>query len=67
MGLAILYALLYLAGAILIIYVILWVLSLLGIVIPANIVKVIWAILIILSLIWIITHFSGQWSGHRLP
>lgn len=57
MMLAILYALLTLAGAILVIYVILWILGLLGIVIPENIRKVIWAILIILALIFIVTHF----------
>jgi len=53
----ILYALLSLAIVILVIYVILWVLSLLGIVIPDNIRKVIWAILIIIALIWICQHF----------
>jgi len=57
MMLAILYALLTLAGAILVIYVILWILGLLGIVIPENIRKVIWAILVILALIFIVTHF----------
>jgi hypothetical protein len=64
MLLTILYALLSLAGAILIIYLILWILGLLGIVIPENIRKVIWAILIILALIFIVTHFfSGADLG----
>jgi len=57
MLLAVLYALLTLAGAILVIYIILWILGLLGIVIPENIRKVIWAILVILALIFIVTHF----------
>jgi len=64
---AILFGLLYLAVAVLVIYVVLWLLGKLGIVIPANIVSVIWVILIILVLIWIVQHFAPVWSGHHLP
>jgi len=65
----ILYALLSLAVVILVIYVILWVLSLLGIVIPDNIRKIIYAILIILALIWICQHFDlfGSGLGCNIP
>jgi len=59
MLITILWALLTLAGAVLVIYLVLWILGLLGIVIPENIRKVIWAILLILALIFIVTHFLG--------
>jgi hypothetical protein len=59
MLISILYALLYLALVIGAIYLILWILGLLGIVIPENIRKVIWAVIIILALIWIVSNLGG--------
>jgi hypothetical protein len=59
-------ALLYLAIICVVIYVVIWVLGMLGVVIPANILKAIWAIVVILALIWLISHFSGSWSVHHL-
>ena len=64
---SVLYGLLYLAGVILVVYVILWILGLLGIAIPENIKKVIWAIVIILCLIWIVSNlFTGGGEHLRL-
>lgn len=53
----ILYGLLYLAGIILVVYIIFWILGLLGVAIPENIKKVIWAIVLILAIIWIVSAF----------
>jgi hypothetical protein len=55
--LTILYALLSLAIAVGVIYLILWVLGMLGLAIPPNIVKVVWVILLLLAVIWIFQHF----------
>ena len=63
MLITILYALLYLAIVVGIIYLVLWVLAKLGIAIPANIVNVIWVILLLLAVIWILEHF--HWVGLR--
>lgn len=62
----ILYALLYLAGAILIVYLVLWILGLLGINIPDNIRKVIFAIFIIVALIWIVSNLWPSFGFHHL-
>jgi hypothetical protein len=68
----ILWALVSLCIVVGVIYLILWVFGSLGLVIPANIVKVIWVILVLLALIFIIQHFfygtSVVGNGHhRLP
>lgn len=67
--LAILWFLVSLAIAVGVIYLILWVLGQLGLVIPANISKVIWVILILLVIIWAVQHFfygTSVASGHRV-
>ena len=56
---SILYALISLAIAVGIIYLIIWILGKLNIVLPQNILRVIWVILLLLTLIWIIQHFFG--------
>jgi len=45
----------------------LWVLAKIGIAIPANVVNIIWVIAVLLILIWLVSHFSGAFSGHHLP
>jgi len=63
----ILYALISLAIAVGVIYLILWVLGQLGLSIPPNIVKVIWVILILLVLIWIVEYFFAGGGNISLP
>jgi hypothetical protein len=55
----ILYALISLAIAVGVIYLIIWVLGKLNIVLPQNILRIIWVILVLLTIIWIIEHFFG--------
>lgn len=64
--LSILWFLVSLAIAVGVIYLIFWVLGQLGLVIPANIVKVIWVILILLVIIWAVEHFLLGSGGHRI-
>jgi len=54
---SILWALVSLCIAVGVIYLILWVIGQLGLVIPANIVKIIWVVLVLLAIIWIVQHF----------
>jgi hypothetical protein len=56
---SILYALISLAVAVGVIYLIIWVLGKLNIVLPENILRIIWVILVLLTIIWIIEHFFG--------
>jgi hypothetical protein len=67
MLITILWALVYLCIFVAVVWLVLWVLGKLGIAIPANVLNIIWVILVLLCIIWIISHFSGAWSGHRLP
>jgi hypothetical protein len=53
----ILWALVSLCIAVGVIWLILWVISLLGLAIPANVVRIIWVILILLAIIFIAQHF----------
>lgn len=50
----ILFGLLYLAVAILVLYLIIWILGLLGISVPDNIKKILIAIVVILIIIWVV-------------
>jgi hypothetical protein len=65
MLISVLWALVTLCIVVGVIYLILWVLGSLGIVIPANIVKVIWVILVLLAIIFIVEHFFSG-SGHSI-
>jgi hypothetical protein len=51
---SVLYGLLYLAIALLILYLLIWILGLLGISVPENIRKVLYAIVVILVIIWFV-------------
>ena len=61
--LTILYILLWLALGCLVIYGIIWILGLLGLVIPAPIVKVIWAILLLILLIYLVSYYGPDFGS----
>ena len=60
---SVLWALVSLAIIVGLIYVIFWVVSKLGLVIPANIANVLWVILVLLALIFIVQHFFYGGAG----
>jgi hypothetical protein len=62
MIITILWALLYLAVIVAVVYLILWVLGKLGLAIPAQIVNIIWVIVVLLAIIWLFQHFSGSFK-----
>lgn len=64
--LTILYILLWLALGCLLIYGIICIVGLLGLVIPAPIVKVIWAILLLVLLIYLVSYYGSDF-GSILP
>jgi hypothetical protein len=51
---AVIYALIWLALAVLVVYIVLWVLGELGIALPAQIVKIIWLIVALLAVLFIV-------------
>ena len=59
MIITILWALVYLCVIVAIVWLILWVLSKLGIAIPTNVLNIIWVIVVLLSIIWLVNHFGG--------
>jgi hypothetical protein len=63
MLITILWALVYLAIIVGVLYLVLWVFSKLGIAIPSNIINVIWVIVVLLAIIWLVSHFWGGSGG----
>jgi hypothetical protein len=63
MIITILWALVYLAIIVGVVYLVLWTLSKLGVAIPSNIINIIWVIIVLLSIIWLVSHFWGGLGG----
>lgn len=50
-----------------VVYVILWVLEIIGISIPPKIIQLLWVIVALIAILWLVQLVTGNGGGFRLP